>query len=187
MKIGKNKAEEKWMRNITSFYGYKMANEIISDMHKRNAKRKELLGLEPLESVVWRRYEFNFPASIDLKEEDETKVKEILNEIAKKRYASKEIPFAIYDTDREIRNFECGKWSTLELRWPGHWADYIDTMTLTRDPGFLAVRGEPRNPLELRIWFVRGKREVSSSKKRQILDEDAARAYQEIYTRLVKD
>lgn len=155
--------------------------EVRKEKTVQQAKRIKLLGLCKGAETVIRRYNFPLPVEIDLKNDDEEKVKRVLEQIAQQRYAGKSEQYKIWDTDRETRNF-MGTWDWLELRYPRHYAGYVDSISVSR--GWQGR--EKYEPTRVGVWFVRGRREISSSTRRRLLDEQAQQIYEQIRAGLVR-
>ena len=103
----------------------------------------------------------------------EKRVKKILKQIAEQRYSSSQTPYKIFDTDREARNF-FGTWDSLELRWPKHYAGWIDSISLYRK----------EDTMDVNVFFKRGKREISSSAGKTSLEQQAQQIYETIKAEL---
>lgn len=124
--------------------------------------RRQNLGLSDNEKLGRRRYEFNLPADTTFLPQDEEKMKRLLEDYGSKIF--KRGKYRVCTTDREIKQHE-GTWAYLELRQPAH-LGYVDSISINND-----ARLGKRNSIS--ISFIRGQRELSSSKKRKVLDDMA--------------
>jgi len=159
---------------VVSGIQLQVLKEVHAEEAVQRAKRIKLLGLSEREETRIKKYCFPLP-EISLQEDDEANVKTILEQIAQQRYARKPEQYKIWETDREIRNFE-GTWSWLELRYPRHYAGYLDSISVSRDWQI----GDKSEPTRVNVRFVRGKKEVFSNTRKAALDKEAQQIYEQI-------
>lgn len=152
----------------------KVAEEGDAEIALKERERKRLLNVSQDEILNRRQYAFEFD-DIDLKEEDEEKAKMVLKQIAQQRYSEKPEQWKVYDTDKEIRDFE-GMWSSLELRYPFHFASYVDSISLMR--GWKIGNSDMPNVVD--VVFIRGSNILCSSSGRKDLDKQAQQIYEQI-------
>jgi len=135
-------------------------------------RRKQILKL-PLEKRI-RAFQQTLELNLDLKEEDEEKVKQILEKIGEREYAHTEHEYKIFETEEEERVMQRG-WSWLSLRWPAEC--YVDEFMIYRD----LVEGES-------LFFANLYRSYADlrGKKREALVKKAQGIYEEIRAGLSK-
>ena len=108
----------------------KVAKEIVAREKKQEIVRARLLKLKPGQIILKKEYDFNIP-HLGLKDDDEEKVKTVLDQMAEQRYSNKSEPYSIFSSDGEARAFV--GWGYLELRWPNHYSAYIDKISFIRE------------------------------------------------------
>ncbi|HLC73284.1 MAG TPA: hypothetical protein VJH20_01460 [Candidatus Nanoarchaeia archaeon] len=121
------------------------ARKVLKSQIQAKKERARILGIPEKDEIF--NLQFNHQLNLEhaLQNEDEPRVHTVLEELGQERYDNN---WAIYDTDRETRNFD-GCWQTTELRWPQHYAGYIESITI--------YRGSTTSPSSVSVDFVRGK------------------------------
>jgi len=153
-----------------------VAKEISKEEEEKREKRRQILNLDKNEPEIIKHYRFTLPNDLNLNERDEEKVKNILENIAQIRYRNKPERYQIFE-DTDSKSHLC-MWASLELRWPSHYAGFIDSIYFLRNDTLL------NQPAEINISFVRGKNEISDSTKSTCLEQEAKKVYEQIKSQL---
>ena len=139
---------------------------MVEEERGRERKRRLLLEITRGEEIIQIEYTANLPQELILSREDKEKAKKVLEGVGEERYTDREENWTVYTNDSEEKMWVDG-WSYLELRWPEHYAGYIDSLTIHRN--FNENRGE------LWLTFLRGRRTNQDE-----LDREAASLYTNI-------
>lgn len=138
---------------------YKIQLETARNRLKSRIKaikeRARLLGIPENDPTF--SFQFNHQLNLEqaLQDEDESRLHSILEQLGQERYTSN---WAVYDTDRETKTFD--GWQTTELRWPQHYAGYVESITIHK--------GSTTNPSSVSVEFVRGKSQKVDQEALQI-------------------
>ena len=154
---------------IVENFGEETARALFEHEAEAIRKRNKILGLKEGERTATRRYVFDFPEDINFSKDDEEKVVYILRTLGERRYKQN---FDIHSTDREIKDFE-GIWRWASLVYPNHYIGYTDNITIDNNAA-------QKPSASLTIYFVRGRKEISSSTKRKALDELASKLFESL-------
>lgn len=145
------------------------ARKVLKSQIKAIKERARLLCIPENDSTFNLQFNHQLNLECALQNEDEPRVHNILEQLGQERYNNN---WVIYDTDRETKNFD-GCWQTTELRWPQHYAGYVESITVHR--------GSTTIPSSVSVDFVRGK---SQNVDQESLQTEAYKIFEYILSRL---
>jgi len=145
------------------------ARKVLKSQIQAKKERAMLLGIPENDETFNLQFRHQLNLEDALQNEEESRVHNILEHLGQERYNNN---WAIYDTDRETKNFD-GCWQTTELRWPQHYAGYIESITIHR--------GSITSPSSVSVDFVRGK---SQKVDQEALQTEAYKIFEYISSKL---
>lgn len=165
---GKNMLENyhNWRREklLKIEFGEEAVRKMLKEEQRQIEERSRRLGIN-IEDIRTLEYSFGLPKEINFKEEDEERVRRILQDVGNERYHGE--PFRITGTDSDMRHFE-GGWVYLTRIWPPYDVGWIETVNVRNNHHF-------GKPSEVIIGFATGEKDKS---------EDAMGIYKDILRRL---